>query len=104
MLDLEMTKMMELVGNGLKTVIINMHKDLKEQKQEVFFNGISLAENIISVMENLLDGFNNRLDIEEDNTLELENMETIQTKAQRKKILKNKKKEPQLSGGQYQIV
>lgn len=59
--DLGITKMMELIDNDLKRVIINIHKDLKEdmniKKTEVdFLNIVSVTENIISERENLLDG------------------------------------------------
>lgn len=61
--DLEITKMMELTDNDIKTVIINMHKDLKEdmnikktEVEDIFKNRISLTENIISEMENVLNG------------------------------------------------
>ena len=64
---------MGLVDNDLKTVIVNTHKGLKEdmnkkktEVEDVFWNGISLAENIISKMESLLDGFNSRLDTAEE--------------------------------------
>lgn len=59
--DLGITKMMELIDNDLKRVIINIHKDLKEdmniKKTEVdFLNIVSVTENIISERENLPDG------------------------------------------------
>lgn len=59
--DLGITKMMELIDNDLKRVIINIHKDLKEdmniKKTEVdFLSIVSVTENIISERENLLDG------------------------------------------------
>lgn len=51
------------INTGIKTVIINMHKDLKEdmnikktEVEDIFKNRISLTENIISEMENLFDG------------------------------------------------
>lgn len=55
--------MMELIDNDIKTVITNMHKNLKEdmnikktEVEDIFENRISLIENIISEMGNLLDG------------------------------------------------
>lgn len=54
---------MELIDNDIKTVITNMHKNLKEdmnikktEVEDIFENRISLIENIISEMGNLLDG------------------------------------------------